>query len=86
MKKIIQEGITKYKGTCSECGAVFTYEREDVHHNYVYGGDHVSCPSCGHSCRHLGASGTSWPGCGGSHIVRLPTPWLNRNDWSCRRP
>jgi len=81
MKRIIQEGITQYKASCSECGARFAYEREDVHHNYVHGGDYVSCPSCGHSCRHHGASGTSWPGCGGG--LRLPNSW--RNDWSCQR-
>lgn len=87
MKKIIQEGITQYKATCSECGARFTYEREDVHHNYIHGGDYVSCPSCGQSCRHFGASGSAWPGCGGSgsHSARLPNSWRNRNDWNCQR-
>lgn len=53
MKKIIREGVTKYRASCEECAAVFTYEREDVQH--VRGGEWVSCPSCGHACRHLGA-------------------------------
>lgn len=66
MRRIISEGRTTYHGTCHECGARFTYEREDVNHNYVRGGDWVSCPSCGHACRHFGASGSVWPrGSGG---------------------
>lgn len=68
MKKIIKPGTDIYRATCTECGAVFTYEREDVHHNYVRGGEHVSCPNCGHGHRHFGASGGEWPhtkGCGG---------------------
>lgn len=55
MKTIIQEGTTKYNTRCDECGCRFTYDREDVHENYVRGGDWVSCPSCGTSCRHCGA-------------------------------
>ena len=57
MKTIIVEGVTKYRTTCRECAAVFTYELVDVHHNYVRGGDYVSCPGCGSACRHLGAVG-----------------------------
>jgi hypothetical protein len=53
--KIIHEGATQYRTACGECAAVFTYEREDVHRNYVTGGDDVACPSCGHAVRHRGA-------------------------------
>jgi hypothetical protein len=63
MKKIIRQGVQRYHANCSECGATFSYEREDVHHNYARGGDYVSCPCCGHSCSHFGASGTRWPDC-----------------------
>lgn len=68
MKEIIKPGKAKYHGHCGECGAEFTYERSDVHHNFVHGGEHVSCPICGHNVRHFGESGTRWPsdhGCDG---------------------
>jgi len=60
-KEIIRKGATKYTAHCGECSAVFTYEREDVHQNYVRGSECVSCPSCGHDCRHLGADATAHP-------------------------
>lgn len=62
MKTIIKPGQTKYRATCGECGAVFTYERSDVNRNYVRGGEWVSCPSCGHSHMHLGSDAV-WRGC-----------------------
>lgn len=55
-KEIIKSGVNKYTQTCSECAAIFTYQREDVHTNFVRGGEWVGCPECGHSHRHLGAS------------------------------
>ena len=61
MKRIVHEGSKSYRAHCSECGAVFTYEREDVHRDYVHGGERVSCPCCGTGLRHFGASGTRWP-------------------------
>jgi DNA-directed RNA polymerase subunit RPC12/RpoP len=61
MKKIVRGGTDTYKATCHECGAVFTYQREDVHHNYIKGGEWVHCPHCGHGIMHFGASGSSWP-------------------------
>jgi hypothetical protein len=61
MKKIVKPGTDIYRCTCAECSAVFTYEREDVHHNYVKGGEFVACPNCGKDNRHFGASGTEWP-------------------------
>lgn len=54
-KEIISKGVDRYKTTCPECGCYFSYERGDVHTNYVRGGERISCPSCGHSCRHVGA-------------------------------
>lgn len=57
-KRIISDGTDTYRATCDECGCVFTYERGDVHHNYMHSADHVSCPQCGHGCRHLGAQGS----------------------------
>jgi len=60
-KKIITAGIDAYRTTCSECGCRFTYERSDVHANYVRGGEEVSCPHCGSRCPHFGASGSRWP-------------------------
>ncbi len=64
-KEIISGGRDKYRATCHECAAVFTYERSDVHHNYVQGGERVSCPHCGHQMHHFGATGTRWPCEGG---------------------
>lgn len=57
MKKIVKPGTDIYRATCTECAAVFTYEREDVQQNYLRGGDVVSCPQCSHQNRHLGAIG-----------------------------
>lgn len=59
MKKIVKPGTDVYRATCTECGAVFTYEREDVCRSHV--GDYVTCPNCGHNNRHFGASSTAWP-------------------------
>lgn len=59
MKKIISGGTNHYKATCQECGAIFTYQREDVHTNYVRGGEWVSCPHCGHGHRHFGVT-SAW--------------------------
>src|SRR5208337_2326166 len=50
-------GVKKFRMTCSDCDAVFTYERSDAWRNYVHGGERVSCPNCGHECRHFGATG-----------------------------
>lgn len=58
--KIISPGIDRYHATCTDCGCKFSYERSDVHHNYVKGGERVSCPQCGHSMYHFGAGGTMW--------------------------
>jgi hypothetical protein len=55
MKRIIHDGVDHYHARCGECGCGFTYEREDVGHNYVTGGDYTSCPHCGHPVRHFGA-------------------------------
>jgi len=65
MKKIISPGTDTYRATCQECSAVFTYQREDVRTNYVRGGEEVSCPHCGHSHKHYGATGAGW-GCSNS--------------------
>ncbi len=56
MKKIITKGTDTYHATCTECGARFSYEREDVRTNYVRGGEWVSCPHCGHDHQHFGTS------------------------------
>jgi hypothetical protein len=83
MKTIIHKGINTYHGHCTECGCEFTYERSDVGHNYVRGGDWVSCPSCGHSCYHFGEGGTSRPTDSGRrrHTWSVPSPH-RCNDWS----
>lgn len=60
-KTIIHKGVSNYHAHCGECGCEFTYERVDVHHNYIRGGEFVACPHCGHECAHFGESGTSWP-------------------------
>jgi DNA-directed RNA polymerase subunit RPC12/RpoP len=54
--KIIKEGVDKFRATCGNCGTTFSYEMEDVHTNYLKGGEQVSCPHCGHSHRHYGVS------------------------------
>lgn len=74
MKEILQPGTKKFRMTCSDCGAVFTYERSDVLQNYMRGGEWVSCPSCGHQCRHFGAAGYS--GDGGRYHWTLPPTML----------
>ena len=61
MKTIITRGVSEYDVTCRECGCHFTYQRQDVHTNYVRGGEWVGCPDCGHAHRHLGASGVQCP-------------------------
>jgi DNA-directed RNA polymerase subunit RPC12/RpoP len=61
---IISPGTDRYSAICTECGGRFSYERSDVHTNYIRGGKRVSCPHCGHSLHHFGASGASgivWP-------------------------
>jgi hypothetical protein len=60
MIKIITPGTTTYRVHCGNCACEFTYERGDVHHNYVRGGEWVACPTCGRSCAHFGEGGTSW--------------------------
>jgi len=60
-RKIIEPGTDVYRATCTECGCRFSYERSDVSHNYVRGGDWIACPQCGHQHMHFGASGTRWP-------------------------
>lgn len=52
--EIIQRGTEKYKATCAECAAVFSYEKVDVWRNYLKGKDVVSCPCCGSQVTHLG--------------------------------
>lgn len=59
--QIVEKGADTYHGHCGECGCRFTYQRTDVHHNYVQGGARVSCPHCGQQLHHFGASGTKWP-------------------------
>lgn len=59
--RILTPGCNHYNGHCAECGCEFSYQREDVHHNYRNSGEYVACPSCGASCHHFGASGTRWP-------------------------
>jgi hypothetical protein len=54
-KKIITPGTNTFHAMCSDCGAQFSYEREDVHRNYVRGGEWVDCPHCGRPVYHLGA-------------------------------
>jgi len=77
MKEILQPGTKKFRMTCSDCGAVFTYERSDVHQNYVHGGDWVSCPSCGRGNRHFGARrGMGYVGYGGSGFLGLTLVFL----------
>lgn len=80
-KKIIQGGTDTYHGHCSECGCHFTYERSDVLHNYLSGGERVSCPHCGHSLRHLGEAGTQWGrGGGGYRALVAPKGSAFRHD------
>jgi hypothetical protein len=55
MIEVIKEGVQKYRATCAECGAVFTYERDDVRRNFLDCRDEVACPTCGCGCRHLGS-------------------------------
>ncbi len=62
--KIISPGTDTYRATCSECGARFSYEREDVHTNYVRGGEWVGCPQCHHPHMHLGSEGRRQGTCG----------------------
>lgn len=53
-KRILEEGSTTFHARCTECGTHFSYELEDVGHNYMLGGDWVSCPKCHRGCRHYG--------------------------------
>ena len=62
--KIITPGTDTYRATCTECGCCFSYERSDVHTNYVRGGDWVGCPQCGHQHMHLGSEGRRQGTCG----------------------
>ena len=81
-KKIVIQGTNIYCGHCHECDAQFTYEREDVHTNYVRGGEEVSCPCCGHRVSHFGAS-SGRRSSGGSGFYCLSS----RHAWpaECRR-
>jgi hypothetical protein len=54
VRTILKLGVDKYTATCAQCGTVFTYERSDVRHNYVNGGEDVGCPHCAHPHRHFG--------------------------------
>lgn len=66
MRKIVHRGTSTCHASCSECGAVFTYQCEDVRTNYAKGGRYVDCPCCGRPYRHFGMSADwapSWP-CG----------------------
>jgi hypothetical protein len=82
MKKIIIQGSTTHRACCSECATVFSYETEDVHTNYVRGGEWVSCPHCGHAVRHFGAARAA-------HGRRMSAPWRGGGDagsaWHARR-
>jgi hypothetical protein len=69
-KKIIKSGSTTHRSTCDECGAVFTYEREDVCINYVRGGEWVSCPSC---CNQILHGAGNMPRRGGTYGCRAPS-------------
>ena len=54
--KIITPGTDTYQATCSECGCKFTYQRGDVHTNYVtVVREVVGCPHCGYQVSHFGA-------------------------------
>ena len=55
--KIITPGTDRYRASCTECGCKFSYERSDVHHDYVHGGERVSCPHCGYGLYHFDTSG-----------------------------
>lgn len=56
--KIEEKGIDCYTGWCGECGAKFTYERDDVI-NVATGFRQVKCPHCGHLLTHTGKYGAS---------------------------
>ena len=49
MIKIIKEG-TRKTTECDHCGCVFSYDREDVEHELLAGGekDYLICPQCAH--------------------------------------
>jgi len=55
--KFTKQAPKTYSSDCSRCGCAFTYQLEDVHHNYTFGGEQVSCPGCGHGVRHNGSPG-----------------------------
>jgi len=59
-KKIIERGSTTFRASCNECGTRFTYEPEDVHRDYVRGGEWTSCPHCGGAYRHFGNGASGW--------------------------
>jgi hypothetical protein len=62
-RKIVEAGTDTYRATCGECGCRFTYERSDIHTNYVaHVRQVVSCPHCGKDVGHLGA-GNGWSRC-----------------------
>ena len=66
MIRIIQQGSTRHTARCTECDTLFEYDSSDARHNYVRGGEWVSCPYCGCPVRHFGASGAPgarWGAC-----------------------
>jgi len=56
MIRVIREGVVEHRATCQNCRCQFTYERSDLHTNYLHGGEWVSCPGCGEGHRHAGAT------------------------------
>ncbi len=56
--KIQEPGTNTYKGFCGECGAIFTYEREDIR-TIGLNLRQVQCPHCQHMLQHTGKNGAS---------------------------
>jgi hypothetical protein len=56
--KIVEAPPKTYCAHCNKCGATFTYEIDDVHRNYLRGGEGIYCPSCAEWCRHTTQSFT----------------------------
>lgn len=49
---ITRKAPRNYSTDCGRCGCSFSYQLDDVHRNYVRGGEFVHCPSCSNSIRH----------------------------------
>lgn len=49
---VLKKASRTFKVGCRKCGTSFSYELEDIKHNYVKGGEGVWCPSCGEWTRH----------------------------------